>query len=683
MNTTLTKNNAKHQNRRDIDNFMPPTPKGGWSWRTLSRDSFHVTTQSGKGVPQQGKSFGDVFPDDSKEFYFDWNNGTTPYDFRSYSRVVVFWKCKNEHIYPCSFGHRAIGNGCPICDGQRPSKERNLKSLFPTIAGQWHPTLNGKWLPEDFSPKSDAYAAWLCPDNPEHTFISQIKHRTYSNTGCTICRKQSSKAELRLLAELSSIFGKLQVHHRLKLHGREIDLVVYYDENKRACIEFDGAYFHKENSEKDDIKYSYLKKHGETVIRLRGKGLVCNKPYDVPVSYDEECNALQVLVNKSIEKLIDVIPVDNHYHDRLIEYYCNNKTENENDYQESLKSINKPKRGESLLDKTPSIQRIWSNKNARQPQDIHAGCNEYFYLKCDKCGHEWKAMANNLSKGKGCRRCYNVITSDRLKTCSLKNSILTKYPQLIMQQWDYKRNKDIVPETTAVASNHIAWWKCVSCGKPFQQMVQTRVKSYLKSMQSGCLECYGFGVVYVFQNIKTGEQVEASNVEMVSKYGLSAGSLSLVARSNRRSHKGWVCLGKRGEIQKDISSFSLTTQGNKYSFFNLDTEETFTGTQNELIAKYRLLQSDVSAICRGKFTSTRNWVCLESLKKKHIQLSSLKRRTLGDIHVFENITTREKVSGTLSEIAKSYGLDRFGLSFLISGKIKRHKKTWKYLGRIK
>ena len=65
----------------------------------------------------------------------------------------------------------------------------SLKELYPEVAAEWHPTLNGNLKPEMFKPKSGFKAWWRCPVCG-HEYQATIQHRT-SGTGCKICRQKN------------------------------------------------------------------------------------------------------------------------------------------------------------------------------------------------------------------------------------------------------------------------------------------------------------------------------------------------------------------------------------------------------------------------------------------------------------------------------------------------------------
>ena len=65
--------------------------------------------------------------------------------------------------------------------------ENNFLSLFPDIAAQWHPDMNGDKKPEKFTKGSNEIIIWLCPK--KHDYPAKIKERTRPNspTGCPYC----------------------------------------------------------------------------------------------------------------------------------------------------------------------------------------------------------------------------------------------------------------------------------------------------------------------------------------------------------------------------------------------------------------------------------------------------------------------------------------------------------------
>ena len=72
-----------------------------------------------------------------------------------------WWKCKEGHIYRTAVCTRTRGHGCPYCSHKRVMPGvRDLLTLHPEIAKQWHPTLNYLPIPIGVSPNSYEDVFW-------------------------------------------------------------------------------------------------------------------------------------------------------------------------------------------------------------------------------------------------------------------------------------------------------------------------------------------------------------------------------------------------------------------------------------------------------------------------------------------------------------------------------------------
>lgn len=100
--------------------------------------------------------------------------------------------------------------------------------------------------------------------------------------------------------------------------------------------------------------------------------------------------------------------------------------------------------------------------------------------RCD-CGNEvarkWESVNDGNSRTCGCwhgQGRKTVPVSQKTKSCPTKN-VLSVYPELVKDEWDYKKN-EFSPENISIHSNKLIWWK-PKYGKPFQSTIQERVKS--------------------------------------------------------------------------------------------------------------------------------------------------------------------------------------------------------------
>lgn len=81
--------------------------------------------------------------------------------------------------------------------------KNNLRSFFPEIAKEWHPTKNGNLKPEEVSKGSGIKVWWICLKNKKHEWKTSVANRTNfkSSTHCPFCsgRRVSSFNSLKLL----------------------------------------------------------------------------------------------------------------------------------------------------------------------------------------------------------------------------------------------------------------------------------------------------------------------------------------------------------------------------------------------------------------------------------------------------------------------------------------------------
>lgn len=78
-----------------------------------------------------------------------------------------------------------------MSDKRIEQNNRNLKTLYPEIACEWHPTKNGALRAEDVKPMSDKKVWWLCRRRG-HSYQSVISSRTSGDNGCPYCSKRKS-----------------------------------------------------------------------------------------------------------------------------------------------------------------------------------------------------------------------------------------------------------------------------------------------------------------------------------------------------------------------------------------------------------------------------------------------------------------------------------------------------------
>ena len=71
----------------------------------------------------------------------------------------------------------------------KPKAGESLADLFPDVASEWHPTLNGNLTPEDIVGGVKRKYWWKCGVGPDHEWKTSLESR-YRGSGCPYCANQ-------------------------------------------------------------------------------------------------------------------------------------------------------------------------------------------------------------------------------------------------------------------------------------------------------------------------------------------------------------------------------------------------------------------------------------------------------------------------------------------------------------
>lgn len=162
--------------------------KCGCEWKAAVSDRV-IGTQcpvcSGKMVLPEANSLQALRPELAAEWHPTLNGDLTPDQVTIGSKKKVWWKCKEGHEWQASICNRKKGSGCPYCAGERVIPgETDLATLYPDIAAEWHPTLNGDLTPDQVKPGAKQKVWWRCAKG--HEWEAAIYSRTHG-TGCPYC----------------------------------------------------------------------------------------------------------------------------------------------------------------------------------------------------------------------------------------------------------------------------------------------------------------------------------------------------------------------------------------------------------------------------------------------------------------------------------------------------------------
>ena len=191
------------------------------------------------------------YPDVAAQLHPTKNEGVTPDQIIAGSNKKYWWKCPEgpDHEWETTAGGRTgRGDGCPSCDGKQLSVTNSLATLFPYVAAQLDPAMNGGINAEQIIAGSHTRFLWKCQNGPDHIWGKKANDRTYGGHGCPKCRLvPRSRPEINLAFELL-LFFDYEMDDRKEEIGRQVydcDIII---RQERLIVEFDSFYWHKNST---------------------------------------------------------------------------------------------------------------------------------------------------------------------------------------------------------------------------------------------------------------------------------------------------------------------------------------------------------------------------------------------------------------------------------------------------
>jgi len=118
------------------------------------------------------------------EWDYEKNGGLRPENFTGGSNKKVWWLCEHGHSWQTAICTREKC-GCPVCAGKKVAAGFNdLKTINPSLAGEWDKEKNGDILPESVTAFSNKKVWWICELG--HSWQADVASRNIG-TGCPYC----------------------------------------------------------------------------------------------------------------------------------------------------------------------------------------------------------------------------------------------------------------------------------------------------------------------------------------------------------------------------------------------------------------------------------------------------------------------------------------------------------------
>ena len=335
-----------------------------------------------------------VKPELAAQWHHIKNGEFRPTDVIAGTDTYVWWQCEKGHEWQARINNRINGNNCPVCTGKKVLVGYNdLFTIMPSLAKEWHPTLNGDLKPQDVTVGSNRKVFWKCEKG--HEWQTSISHRS-NGRRCPKCFGESKTSFPEQV--IFYYFNQVTTTYNRYLIDSKTEVDIYLPEYKIG-IEYDGAFFHKGEiaEQRENRKKEKLNRLGITLIRVReiknraDEYTIYSKPgaNDIEMSQTvkELFSCVAQLVHISFETNVDVARDRN----KIYEQYIQSEKDN------------------SLAIANPELLKEWNwDKNgALLPEFVSAHSNKKVWWRC-KEGHEWQANVNTRNKGHGCKTCYNL-----------------------------------------------------------------------------------------------------------------------------------------------------------------------------------------------------------------------------------------------------------------------------------
>ncbi len=125
------------------------------------------------------KSLSSLFPELSNEWHPSLNGKLTPDHVSTGSSMPVWWLCNKSpmHVWKAVIDNRVRGDGCPYCSNKKVCEDNCLATTHPSVAMEWHPTLNKDLTPNVVTPGSHKKVWWECKKNSNHVWSATVKSR--------------------------------------------------------------------------------------------------------------------------------------------------------------------------------------------------------------------------------------------------------------------------------------------------------------------------------------------------------------------------------------------------------------------------------------------------------------------------------------------------------------------------
>ncbi len=374
------------------------------------------------------------------------------------SGIKIWWICSNGHSYDQTPNKKSHGRKCPYCTpgSKKVSIEKSILKKKSELAKLWHPTKNGKLKPSEVNAGSRKTCWFLCKKG--HEFKISPKEKGYYFT-CPYCSGH-----------------KITWDNNLEYLYPDIVSQWHPTKNKKKPNLVSPGSHHK--------AWWICKKNHILKIPIRYK---VKNPSACPKCYSQ-ISKVQLKVYSELKFIFKDIKIKEIINKTEIDIYIPTKKlaleydgsffhkknldrdKKKNKYLKTL-SIDLIRIREKPLKKI-SKNDILVSQNALYKKDINSLILRI--LKIKKINPKIKSKIKIYLKAK-----KFLMEKEYLKLLNnypnpmLENSLEYKFPNLI-EEWDFKKNKNISPNLFSYGSKEKVWWICKKAGHSWKTTISDR-----------------------------------------------------------------------------------------------------------------------------------------------------------------------------------------------------------------
>jgi predicted nucleic acid-binding Zn-ribbon protein len=423
-----------------------------------------------RSAPKPGQSLTEKFPTLVPDWHPTLNGELTPADVGYASNKKVWWQCQACHHewqrQVC--GRTQHDSGCPECSRtakEVPAEGNSLAERSPTIAAEWHPTLNGDLTPADVSFSKKAKVWWLCA-GCDHEWQAVIGNRIRW-PGCPHCGRNGHKRAAKETTAVPSSDRQKPAKKRMPmpkvLPGRS-----FAERFPETAAEWhpilNGELTPKQVGYASNRKAWWLcskcAHEWSAVINSRGQGAGCPE--------------------------------------------CKRRTSGRKKAQ--------PKAGGSLAERFPELVPEWHTElnYPLTPDQISAHSGRRVWWRCQSHSHEWAAPVYSRTNGSGCKQCATISAAAAYSIPKPGQSLADRDPE-IAAQWHPTLNGSLTPSDVTWRSGKSVYWQCDQ-GHSWQATVHNRI------VARGCPQCTLWGTSV--EEIRLRHELQAAGVPIDAAHGV-------------------------------------------------------------------------------------------------------------------------------------------------------------------